>query len=451
MKKSSIKISAFLLGALVLASCSTSKVAMNNSEDNLYFMASDARVATEFAVQNNNPEQFESLSSLQTETFSQENFSSRNVNPDYIARYQTETVEDEDGVVYFDESGVDENMTSQGDINAYNNFRVSGSGANSGFNPAMSFNMGMMYGMGMMNPWMNPWGMRGFYDPFWGPSWGYRPGFNLSLGLGIGFGGFNPFWGPNIGMGWGMPIYGGYPGWGHPSYGRPIYILPGGEYGDRRVVSGARPTRGSSLANASGFPSSNAAIQPSTARAQARKDVLNSGSNSRKSLTNSNNARTTSRDFGTSQNDYYSNSRSRVATNGNTRNVASPAMDRTMNRTRSAMPSARPSAIPTNSRLYTGPSRSGATRSNSPSYNNRSSSPSYNRSNSPSRSGYPNYNSSPSNSRTYSTPTRSSSPSNYSTPSRSSSGGGMSSGGGASRSSGGGGASSGGSRGGRGN
>ncbi len=455
MKKFSIQTSAFLVGAVVLASCSTNKMAMNNQQDNLYFMASDAKVATEFAVQNNNPEQFESLSSLQPEAFSQENFSSRNVNPDYIARYQTETVEGEEGVVYFDESGVGENQANQGDIDAYNNFRVNGSGGNSGFNPAMSFNMGMMYGMGMMNPWMSPWGMspwgmRGFYDPFWGPSWGYRPGFNLSFGFGMGFGGYNPFWGPNIGMGWGMPIYGGYPGWGYPMYGRPIYVIPGGEYGDRRVVTGARPTRGSSLANAT-RSSSNAAIQPSTARAQARRDVLNSGSSSRRSLTNANNARTTSRDFGTSQNDYYSNSRSRVATNGSTRNVASPAMDRTVTRTRSAMPSARPSAIPSNSRTYTGPSRSGATRSSSPAYNNRSSSPSYNRSTIPSRSGSPTYNPGRTNTRTYSTPTRSSSPSNYSTPSRSSSGGGMSSGGGASRSSGGGGASSGGSRGGRGN
>ena len=55
--------------------------------------------------------------------------------------------------------------------------------------------------------------------------------------------------------------------------GRPIYVLPGGEYGDRRVVRGARPTRGSSLATA-GMNPSNAAIQPSTARAQARQDVL---------------------------------------------------------------------------------------------------------------------------------------------------------------------------------
>ncbi len=458
MKKISIQTLTFIFGAFILASCSTNKMALNGTQDNLYFMASDAKVATEFAVQNNNPKQFESLATIEPEAYSQENFSSRNVNPDYIAKYQTETVDGDEGTVYFDEAGTD-GQSSQGDIDAYNNFRVGGSafnsGFNSGFNQAMSFNMGMMYGFGMMNPWMNPWmspfGMGGFYDPFWGPGLGFRPGFNLSLGFGFGnFGRFNPFWGPNfgmgLGMGWGSPFFGGYPGWGYPVYaGRPIFVLPGGEFGDRRVVRAARPTRGSSLIT-TGRPAANAAIQPNTARAQARRDVLNNGGS--RSLVNGNNARTSSRDFGTSQNDYYSNTRSRLSA-GSTRNVGSPAMDRSVSRTRSAMPSARPSAIPSNSRVYTGPSRSGVSRSANPAYNNRATSPSYRRSTSPSRSGFPSYNSGGTNSRTYSTPSRSSSIPSYSAPSRSSSGG-MSSGGGASRSSGGG-SSSGGSRGGRGN
>jgi hypothetical protein len=495
MKKITIQTSTFILGVIVLASCSSNKMAMNSGQDNLYFMASDAKVSTEFAVKNNNPEQFESFSSLQPEAIPQGNFSSRNVNPDYIARYQTETAEGDEGVVYFDEGITPENQTAQGDINAYNNFRVNGNGSNNVMNPSMAFNMGM----GMMNPWgmrgmgmmgmggmgmMDPWGMGmgGFYDPFFNPGFGFnrgfgfRPGFNMGFGMGfggfnsfgmgfggfggfggfnsfgMGFGGFNPFFGNGLGMGFGNPFFGGFGG-------QQIIILPGSEYGQRREVTGARPSRGSSLSTRGYAPSSNAAIQPSTARAEARRSDLNNGSS--RSATNSTNARTSSRDFGTSQNDYYSNSRSRVATNESNRNVGSPALDRSVTRSRSAMPSARPSASPSNSRNYTGPSRSDISRSSNPSYNNsrsanpsynnsRSGSPSYNRSTSPGRPGNPSYNSGGTNSRSYGTPSRSSSPS-YSAPSRSSSGGGMSSGGGASRSSGGGGASSGGSRGGRGN
>jgi hypothetical protein len=449
MKKFPITLSAIILGGLTLLSCNTNKLAVNDSQDNLYFMASDAKLATQYAVQNNNPDQFQSLSTVNPNTFEQENFSSRNVNPDYIARYQTESTEGGDDIVYFDES-VNENGQTKGNIDAYNNYRVSGGGNNSMFNSAMSFNMGMMYGMGMMNPWMNPYRMRGFYDPFYDPffsPWGFRPGFNLSIGFGMGIGNFyNPYWGPSFGYGFGSPMYGGY-GFGYPVYaGRPIYILPGNEYGDQRVVRGARPTRGSSVA-ASSRNSSNAAVQPSTARAQARQDVLNSRSVGRNTMVNSgNNSRVSSRDFSTSQNDYYS--RSRTEMNQSTRNSASPAMDRSMTRSSSsAMPSARPSS----SRTYTGPSRSDINRS-SPSYNNsRSTSPSYNRSTSPTRGNTNGGN----NSRIYNTPSRSNSNNNtpsYSTPSRSSGNSGVSSGGGASRSSGtSSGASSGGTRGGRGN
>ncbi|MFT4855910.1 MAG: hypothetical protein ACI9UV_000027 [Algoriphagus sp.] len=463
MKNFSTKITTIILGGLTLISCSTNKLAVNDSQDNLYFMASDAKIATQYAVQNNNPEEFETLSTLNSNAFEQENFSSRNVNPDYIARYQTDSIEGVDEVVYFDEA-IDENGQSTGNIDAYNNFRVSGSGNSNMINPAMSFNMGL--GMGMMSPYgmgmgmmrpfgmgmMNPYGMGGFYDPFYSP-WGFRPGFNLSLGFGFG-NLYNPFWGPNLGYGLGNSMFGGYPGFGYPAYGgRPIYVLPGGEYGDRRVVRGARPTRGSSLTTASMNPS-NAAIQPSTARAQARQDVLNSRSGGRTNVINSgSNARVSTRDFSSSQNDYYSNSRSRNTMNQSTRNSASPAMNRSVTRSSgSAMPSARPSAIPSNSRSYSGPSRSDYNRSSNSYTNSRAVSPSYNRSTSPGRGGNSGYTNGGTNSRTYSTPSRSNNTPSYSTPSRSSSGGVSTGGGGASRSSGStGGASSGGSRGGRGN
>lgn len=444
MKNFPIQTSSFILGALVLASCSTNKLATSGAEDNLYFMASDAKVATEYAVQNNNREQFQTLSS--TESIPQESFSSRNVNPDYIARYQAEEGTAENDVVYFDEANGEEYNP---DIDAYNNYRVGYSGTNSNFSPSIAFSMGMMYGM-------SPWGMGGFYDPYWGGGYGFRPGFNFSIGFGFGYG--NPFYNPiyyrpTYGMmgfydPWG-PVYGmggfGYPGYGYyPIYAsNPVYVLPGGEYGDRRVVRGARLTRGSSLA-ASGVSRgvSNAALQPSTARAQARRDVLDSKATSRRIVSNTDNSRVSARDFSSSQNDYY-NSRTRTSSS---RNISSAAMDRSVSNTRSAMPSARPSVSSTNNTRSINSGRGGTVRNSYPT-NSRSSSPSYNRSNVPSRTSSPSYNrGSSTNTRTVAptrttAPTRSSSPS-Y-TPSRSSSGG---SSGGAVRTS-----SGGASRGGRGN
>lgn len=423
MKNSSIITSSFILGSLVLVSCSTNKLATTDTSDNLYFMASDAKVATEYAVQNNNPEHFQSLSSTSSEPIPQESFSSRNVNPDYIARYQAEEDTVQDDIVYFDEGA--EVAENNPDINAYDNYRVSGSGNNSNFNSSLAFNMGMMYGMGNMGMMygMNPWGMGGFYDPFWGSGFGYRPGFSMNIGFGFG----SRYYRPGFGYGgfydpWGMPMYGwaGYPRYGYaPIYvTNPIYVLPGGEYGDRRVVRGARPTRGSSLAASRGGNMSNAALQPSTARAQARRDVLNNSSSSRRIVSNSGNSRVSARDFSSSQNDYY-NSRARQ---GSSRNVSSAALDRPVSRTRSAMPSARPSVDYTNSRSINS-GRGGTVRSSYPATNSRSSSPSYNRSNVPSRTSSPSYNRSNTNTRTVS-PTRSTAPTrstpSYSAPSRSS-------------------------------
>ncbi|REG83368.1 hypothetical protein [Algoriphagus antarcticus] len=452
MKNPAIITSSFILGSLILVSCSTNKLATTGANDNLYFMASDAKVATEYAVQNNNPEQFQTLSSNSTESIPQESFSSRNVNPDYIARYQAEENTSQDDVVYFDEAAEEE---SNPDINSYDNYRVGNSGNNSNFNSSMAFNMGMMYGMnsfamspfGMNSFAMSPFGMGGFYDPFWGSGFGFRPGFSMNLGFGFGNPFFRPMFGmPMFGMGgfgyggfhdpWGS-MFGmggfGYPGFGYsPMFSRnPIYVLPGGEYGDRRVVRGARGTRGSTLGASRSGNVSNSALQPSTARAQARRDVLNNRSNStgRRVVSNSDNSRASARDFSSSQNDFY-NSRART---GSTRNVSSAAMDRPVSRTRSAMPSARPSVGTTNSRSIDS-GRGGTVRNSYPS-NSRSASPSYNRSNVPSRTSSPSYNRGGTNTRTVSpmrmtTPTRSNTPT-FSTPSRSSGGGGST--GGASR------------------
>jgi hypothetical protein len=428
MKNLQVITTSFILGSLALASCSTNKIASTGTQDNLYFMASDTQVATEYAVQNNKPESFNSLATVNTDTYSQENFSSRNVNPDYIAKYQSETQVQEEGTVYFDETvGAD---TVQ-DINIYNNYYANGAGGTGGFNPAISVGLGFAYGYG-------GYGMGGFYNPFYG----YGSGLSMSIGfgwgspyMGMGFGFGYPMYGyPMYPMyGFGYPMYGyGYPVYGYPGYGYPIYVLPGGEYGDRNVVVGARPTRGATLAGAGYRGSSSSAAVPSTARAQARNEAMNSSATNRRVVSSGENSRISSRDFSTSQNDYYSNSRSRVAT-GTTRNVNSPAVDRgATTRSRSAMPTSRPSTIGsgTNTRTTGGNINTPSRSTSSPSYN-RSTSPSYNRSTAPSynqRSTSPTYNRSTVPSRTrdnspgYSAPSRSSSSPSFSAPSRSSGG-----------------------------
>ncbi len=416
----------------------------------MYFMASDVKMATQYAVENNNPQSFKNIS--QEPALVEENFSSRNVNPEYISRYQAteNATTPEDGVVYFDE-GVQQ-QTATGNINAYDNYTASngGSGSNS---PNVNFNFGLGFGYSPYG-----WGMSPYMGINYG--WGMMPG--LSIGIGIGMGWGYPMY---PGYGWGYPMYPGY-GWGYPMYGYgypvyptypiypgyPSYILPGGEYGSRQVVYGARPTRGSSITN-TGIRVSEAGVMPGTARAEARKSP-NAVNSSARRLVASENSRVATRDFSSSQNDYYNSSRSRTTTT--TKNTNSAASDRAAStRSRSAIPSARPSAVgsPGNDiRNYANPSRS-----SNPNYNTRTSSPSYNRGTVPSynRSTSPSYNNRTTTSPSYNrsvAPTRSNdNTSTFSSPSRTSTGGGSSfatpsrSSGGSS------GGSVGGSRGGRGN
>lgn len=450
MKKIAFISASALLCTSVLVSCSSNKMAVNAFEDNVYFMSADVKKATENAVANNQPATFQNLAS--STVVPQENFSSKNVNPEYLSRYgQLNTATGED-VVYF-EDNQSTATTSTPDIDIYNSFRVSNFNSgwgnsgwgNSAFNFGFSpFGMGMMgmnpFGMGRMG--FSPFGM-GMYDPFWGPVWG--PGLNIGLSLGwgrpmfspfypyMGWGGFyDPFWGGNA---WGSP-------WGRPIIANgPIIILPGSEYGNRRVVYGARPSRGSSMSNGAGGIAQTAGA-PTTARAQARENLANGASPRRLGATES--TRSAARDFSTSQNDYYSTGRSRVESTS--RNVNSAASSRgAVAPSRSAAQSARPSAAPSstgrgyntnpNTGSYNGPTRSS---SSSPSYNRstgstngssrsssygRTASPSYNSGSAPSRS----------NSSSFSAPSRSSAGASSSAPSRSSSGSSSSSSSGGSR------------------
>lgn len=434
------------LSILGLAACSTSYNASRSGQemDNLYFMASDARIATEFAVKNNNPQNFEEIEEIRSFDGETDNFSAKNVNPEYIAKYQRSTSTAEEGTVYFDDSQSDGQLPQgQPNINAYDNFRGA-NGNNTGItnnffmNPMMGMGMYPMMGMGgMYNPyWGSGFGGMGMYDPFWGSGFGFRPGFNLSLSMGMGmgwgspfmrpgFGFYDPFWGSGFGY---RPGFGGFYGggmWGRNIYS-PVIVLPGGNEGNRRqVVQGARPGRGSSLANTASR-STRSAAQPSSSRASARREAMSSSAVSR------NRAAGTTNSFSRSQNDYYN----AVSAAPARRNINSPAMNRAGNTStrssyntpsRSNTYNRTQAPSNTNSRTYNSRSNARSTYS-APRSNSRSSSPSYNRSRT-NRTTTPSYqqrSTSPSRN-SYSAPSRSSS--SYSAPSRSSSGGGSSRGG----------------------
>lgn len=434
MKKLVFISASALLCASVLVSCTSNKMAVNTFDDNLYFMSADMKKATENAVANNQPATFQNLAN--STVVPQENFSSKNVNPEYLSRYGQLNTSSKEDVVYFEENQSTAS-TSTPDIDIYNSFRVSN--FNSGWGNSGWGNFGYSpFGMGMMG--FSPFGM-GMYDPFWGPGFGWRQGFNMSLNLGwgrpmyspfnpyMGWGGFyDPFWGGNSwGSSWGA--------WGRPIYATgPIIIVQGSENNGRNIVYGARPSRGSSLGNGVGGVAQSTGT-PNTARAQARENVANSIGTSPRRLGSTDSNRSATQDFSTSQNDYYSSGRSRVESD--TRNVNSPASSRsTVTPSRNSTQSARPSSIPGSAgRGYssspnTGSYNTGATRStnSSPSYNrssgasNGASRSSYGRSESngysigstPSRSNY--------NSSDFGAPSRSNSGGAMSAPSRSSSG-----------------------------
>lgn len=397
-----------LLAAVGLVACSSSYSAMQGETDDMYYMASDDAAVTAYAVDNNTPNNFERYANVQdSEDYSQDNFSAKNVNPEYIAKYQVrkDTVDD-DEVVYFDDSiDTSAKKSGEGDVNVYNNFYGYDSPrgqSNWNMNPWMFNSMNMM-------GFYPGFGMGGFYDPFWGP--GFRPGFSMSIGMGFGFGNpwafrpfgmrgfygmggfYDPFWDPF----WGNRFYGsgfGYGGlYGGYGYGRPIIVNNIYTEGGRQLVRAARTSRGSAIGTRSRDSQVVRSATASNSRTVARRSAISRVSGDARSRTTS--------DFSRSENDYY-NSRTSAAPTSRSVNSAAMTRPSSSSSSRSAY------TVPNNTRTRT----NAATRSteNSRRYtapsNTRSTSPSYNRSTSPNRSS------------NYSTPTRTRS-TDY-TPSRSS-------------------------------
>ncbi len=442
MKPFMKKVSVFLFATSIFAV--SPAVYAQGEYDDMYFKKTDrqkVKFASDKREVKNDRVQAEPINP-------QEGLSARNVNPEYIARYNEENtqIDSDEDLEYFSEDYSNSDYYSaqnQGtQMNPYG-YGMHGMHTMAMMDPFMMHSWGWRsrhynpymwgydpfmdpYGMGMMSHYgmMSPYGMMG-------GGWGMRPGFRMSMGY--GWNSWNRGWYGGMGMGYGMGFGWGHPMgmWGHPmgmgmynpwgwGGGNIIIVNQGGEQGGRQVTRGSRNTGSSMIRQHTDSPAGSRALASSSGR-------------SGQATT----ART--RDYTNAQNDYYNRSRTNV-TNRTSADRSREAYSR---------PESRTSAVNRGSSLdpnrstsqYRQRSNTMQNRSNyTPPARNRSTD--YNRSTAPSRSGYtPQRSSSP---RTFSNPSRSSSPNrSFSSPSRGSSGGSYSapsrgSSGGATRSSGGG-------------
>ena len=206
MKTYVTKLTLGLAAIGLLGSCATSDQFAQTSEyDDLYFTASD-RNTVEF-TKLNDPKKAEYQRG--SYVYDQQSFSSKNVNPEYIARYNNsgnqQNLQQEENAQsdeYYVEEYEREDLREVDQPQIINNFYGAGG-------PYSTFG----------NPAFNRWGLGGFYDPFFYPfmmdpffgasafgPWGMRPGLNVGLSFGWG----RPGWG--FGNAW------GYSPWRDPFY-----------------------------------------------------------------------------------------------------------------------------------------------------------------------------------------------------------------------------------------
>ena len=390
------------IGIMIFSLFSAVQLSAQDGEyDDLYFNKSDRKAKKEKKYQPTTSEENVVKSDVPLTT---EEFSSKNINPEYIARYKADELENEtsgdnytsDDYYVETDKRIDKNQQAildSGNTKYSNNltrpdyYRYPNNYANNrygyginpyycpaGWNVGLGYTFGSFYGMpysgynvsmtwssggygyspysSWYNPWYDPW-----YDPWYGgfgyPSYASR----WSVGFGFGFGYYNYY---------------------RPYNYYPTYVVIG--EGNSNVHYGRRDSRTSSSTAVRNYPDRNQTASTS------KNIKLNDN-------TGSINTRT--RDYSKLQNEYYrTNNRSVNATN---------SVDRSSYTNRSSV-----SRSPSNDRIISSTSNSRV--SNNSTYTSR-----------PSRSNNY-YNSSNNSGRTgYSTPSRSNSGSNYYTPSRSNS------------------------------
>ncbi len=196
------------IGLLGMSACATTdQLSQYDEGDDMYFNAKDRNLVSFTALNESEKASYDNKGSYK---YDDDNYSSKNVNPDLVAEYQNDNNKkaDDQGEYYVEEQ--DRNYGNRPIIN--NNYygQPYGGYGNSGFN--------------------NP-----YYDPFYSSAYGgfggyggfgrnsfFRPGLNIGMSFGFG----SPF-------GWGRPYYGynGFGGFGN-SYGYGGFYDPFSPFND---------------------------------------------------------------------------------------------------------------------------------------------------------------------------------------------------------------------------
>jgi hypothetical protein len=373
---------------LLSACATTGQIAQTEEYDDLYFTSED-RNTVEF-TKINDPEKAEYQRG--SYVFDQQSFSSKNVNPEYISRYNNagnqQSLPQEDNALndeYYVEEFEREDLREADQPQVVNNFYGAG--------PYSNFS----------NPAFNRWG--GFYDPFFGPTafagsgygfgpgFGFRSGFNVGIGFGFGLNrpfGFgnslafhpwrDPFFRPfGFRNAYALGFYNGY--YGGRFLNRPnVVVINNNEYlgvnRRRRVTNGRNVQR---VTRATADRNDAVVIR---GRTTADRNVVTSRTRGIQAANARSRSRDT-RDFTSSQNEYYQRSRARTGSASNSRAYKSTTPASRNSRSYSSTDAARSSRNGSYTRSRsTSPSRSYSRGS----YGSRSRSGSYSRGSSRSRS-----------------------------------------------------------------
>ena len=397
------------------------QISYSQEYDDLYFTSKDRKVLklADETTKGQATTSQATIESFTNEAYT-EDYSAKNVNPEYIARYQSQaaqgdnpaygTFAETEEVEYYTEEEIANSQPPTIVNNYYGStpyryqpnrwaFRPS---MQFGYNPWMGWQTGfgfsMTYGDPFFNSWANPWMMDPWMmDPFYNP-WGWgRPGF---AGAGFYDPWFDPFFCP---PGYGFSrfprrnnayLVGYYNGFYAGGGGRVVVV---GDTRPRQYVSGARYGRGGLVTGVSRSVATSTATRgrttttPSTSITSQERTAVNRGR--------------VTRNYGRTQNEYYNRSRSRVSSNSSSNGRAA------------------------STNVRTGTSRSYRSTATQSSYQNRSRSrassssvQSLGRSTAPSRSNSQSINRSSNSSRRYSTSGSSSNSNNRTYRSNSSSG-----------------------------
>lgn len=305
--------------------------AIGQEYDDMYFTKSDRKTAKIETKKSTTSEV--SAPTYKEATSTTESVSSKNINPEYIARYKESETSDESAYSdqdYFVENyNKDSLITRQIDYAALNKREQMSQSNQSrnysypswGFSPYMSMGYGMPYGYG--------------YDPF---MMGYGPSYSMGFGFGSGFypatsfslsmmwgTGYNPWnsWGAYPYSPYGMYGYDPFYSYGYPSYygyGSGFYSRYGyGMYGMNSYYGISRPYYAvnvyeqntlvkprtsrsyadSKISRAT--PTENARISSTSSRVKTAEGVTN--------VPSSTNNRVSAKDYSRSQNEYYNEAR----------------------------------------------------------------------------------------------------------------------------------------------